>query len=117
MTTIESCVEALSAQLIVAGEGYPLREIEDVVVSDLMSDVLVVDTEEFILITSLASDQVIRTADIVGAAAVALTNGKQPQTSMVELARQQGITLLSSPLRSVEAVLSIAERLGRVRQP
>ncbi|MFP4329829.1 MAG: DRTGG domain-containing protein [Spirochaetaceae bacterium] len=116
MATVASCVEALSAQLIVAGEGYPDRLIEDVVVSDLMSDVLVVDTEEFILITSLASDQVIRTADIVGAAAVVLTNGKQPQTSMVELAKQQGITLLSSPKRSVEAVLAVAEVLGRVRR-
>jgi predicted transcriptional regulator len=98
----------------VTGDGYPNREVEDAVVSDLMSDVLLVDLEEFILITSLASDQVIRTADIVGASAVVLTNGKQPQTTMVELAKEQGITLLSSSARSFEAAITVAEALGRV---
>ncbi|MFW6251269.1 MAG: DRTGG domain-containing protein, partial [Alkalispirochaetaceae bacterium] len=85
-----------------------------VVVSDLMSDVLLVDQEEFILITSLASDQVIRTADIVGAAAVVLTNGKQPQTTMVALAKEQGVTLLATTLSSFEAAIALAELLGRV---
>ncbi len=114
MPTVESCAQALSAHVVVTGEGYPKREVEDAVVSDLMSDVLLVDLEEFILITSLASDQVIRTADIVGAAAVALTNGKQPQTTMVELAKEQGITLFSTTHRSFEAAIAIAEHLGRV---
>ena len=114
MATVESCVQAVSGSIIVDGEGYPHQEVRDVVVSDLMSDVLLVDLEEFILVTSLASDQVIRTADIVGAAGVILTNGKQPQTSMVQLAREQRITLLRTTLRSFEAAISLAELLGKV---
>ena len=116
MATVEACAHALSAKLVVEGEGYPGREVEDAVVSDLMSDVLLVDLEEFLLITSLASDQVVRTADIVGAAAVVLTNGKQPQTTMVELAKEQGITLFSTTFRSFEAAITVAEVLGRVTQ-
>lgn len=114
MATVETCVTSLSAHLLVEGEGYPDRLIEDALVSDLMSDVLLVDLEEFVLITSLASDQVIRTADIVGASAVILTNGKQPQTTMVELARDQGVTLISSELRSFEVAIKVAALLGRV---
>ena len=113
MATLQSCAEALSAQIIVEGEGFPDREIRDAVVSDLMSDVLLVDLEEFLLITSLASDQVIRTADIVGAAVVVLTNGKQAQTTMVQLAKEQGITLMTTTLRSFEAAVSAAEFLER----
>jgi hypothetical protein len=73
--------------------------ITNFVASDLMSDVLTVDDEDFVLITSLTSDQVARTADIVGARAILLVNGKQPQPRLIALAEELNISLLSTPER------------------
>ena len=69
----------------------PVREI---VSSDLMSDVLVNDREISMLITSLATPQALRTADIVNARSVLIVNGKSITDDMVAMARDLGLTLL-----------------------
>lgn len=76
---------------------------------DLMSEVLVVDEDNMVIVTSLNTDQVIRTADIVGAAGIILVNGKRPQPAMVELAENTGITLLSAPLNMFDACVRLGE--------
>ena len=94
--TLEECARRVSATWIV--EGDPTIDFHDIVVSDLMSDVLVTEHEDFLLVTSLASEQVVRTADIVDARAILLSNGKSPQPAMRKLAELQGLPVLTSPL-------------------
>jgi hypothetical protein len=82
--------------------------IKDVVVTDLMSDVLVYDGDDALLITSLATDQVIRTADIVDARAVCLTNRKKPEPGMQALAERQGIPLCTTTMSTYGACVALA---------
>jgi hypothetical protein len=77
-----------------------------------MSDLLVADRHGHLLVTSLASDQAIRTADIVGATAVAVTNGKTLPASMVALARELDMTLVRTRLRTFEACVRLGVALG-----
>lgn len=73
-----------------------------------MSDVLVTDHDDFLLVTSLTSDQVVRTADITDARAILLTNGKRPQPSLVALAEAHGIPVFSSPYATYEVCRRLA---------
>jgi len=110
MITIEALTVPLQGKLLVADTiGRPVQA---VVASDLMSDVLVVTREDFLLVTSLASDQMIRTADLVGAAGVVLVNGKPPPASALKLATDLGIALIRSPLPKYEACLAIGAALA-----
>ena len=49
---------------VLCGEGHLDGNVEQAFASDLMSDVLTVKTNEFILITGLANLQAIRTAEM-----------------------------------------------------
>lgn len=109
MITIETLIAPLQGKLLVSDtDGRPVQA---VVASDLMSDVLVVTREDFLLVTSLASDQMIRTADLVGAAGVVLVNGKQPPASALKLATDLNIALITSPLPKYEACLALGTAL------
>jgi len=72
-----------------------------------MSDVLVTDFEDLLIVTSLASEQVVRTADIVGAKGVLLVNDKDPPLVMKQLAEKQDLNLLSTPLSMYEACVGL----------
>lgn len=102
----------MQGDILVRGSAFEQRRIHNVVASDLMSDVLVVAQEDFLLVTSLASDQMIRTADLVGAAGVVLVNGKRPPASVLKLATDLDIALLRTPLPKYEACLAIGTALA-----
>ncbi len=97
-------------------KGFEDVEIKAIVASDLMSDVLTSSEECFLISTSLNSEQVIRTADIVGAPAVLLVNGKQPQNGMVQLAKEYGVTLLSTPLSNYKVCYIVGCELEKERK-
>ena len=84
-----------------------------VISSDLMSDVLMVDLEHPLLLTSLVSDQALRTANVVGAAAVLVANGKLPPPDMVDLARQLGMPLARTALAKFDAAVALGKSLGK----
>ncbi|NCN05215.1 MAG: hypothetical protein GW949_06260 [Spirochaetales bacterium] len=92
-------VQALTATVHYSCHTFEEAEVTNFVASDLMSDVLVLDDEEFLLITSLSTEQSIRTADIVGARGVLLVNNKKPQPGMLALATELNKTLLATPER------------------
>ena len=113
--TILEVSEALKADVLVKGEGCN-RPVRHVVVADLMSDVLLVDEEDLLLLTSLASDQVLRTAQIVGAVGVVVVNGKPLPSSMVSVAHDLRMTLATSPLPKYEACVAVYEALKQKPQ-
>jgi len=110
MTMIEVC-EVLKADVLVKGEGVQ-KTVLHVIASDLMSDVLLVDEDDMLLLTSLASDQVLRTAQIVGAVGVIVVNGKPLPSSMVNVANDLRMTLATSKFSKYDACVAVHAALG-----
>lgn len=110
MKKLRQLMDALSARTMTAPAGWEDREIHSVFVSDLISDILMADGEHILLVTSLLSEQVLRTADVIGASAVVLVNRKQIPVMLAKAAAAQGLPLFHTPLAKFESCV----RLGRV---
>lgn len=80
------------------GKKMEAREISRVGASDLMSDILAADSEHALLLTGLATQQVVRTASIAGIAAVVLIRDKIPAPDVIDLAKEEELPLLTTPL-------------------
>ncbi len=104
--TIADVVKILDGKLM-AGDGTSPRVVGAVVANDLMSDVLLTDADDVLLLTSLASDQAIRTAHIVGAVGVVIHNAKPLSETMINVANDLGIPLVSSPLSKYDACVKM----------
>jgi len=105
--------DAINAELVWGPAGWEKTPIETVFASDLMSDVLMSDRDDMLLITSLSTEQSIRSASIVGSDAVVIANNKTVTDGMIELAKEQGISLFSTRLPKYESCV----RLGRILEP
>jgi len=108
--TAQDAISVLNAELIVSGEGIT-KKVNHIVASDLMSDVLLVDEEDMLLLTSLASDQVLRTAQIVGAVAVVVVNGKALPSTMKQVATDLGMTLALAQHSKYDACIALHQRI------
>jgi len=93
----------LQAELAGGGEASLDREIASACASDLMSDILAFGRPGDVILTGLANAQSVRTADIVGAAAIVYVRNKKPDEECLELARQKRIPLLSTRKMMYEA--------------
>ena len=102
---ISDVIKSLNGTLVAGGEAD--REVGAIVANDLMSDVLLTDSDDILLLTSLASDQAVRTANIVGAAAVVVHNAKPLPATMCQVADTLGIPLISSPLAKFDACVKL----------
>ena len=108
---ISDIVKTLDGTLVAGGESD--RTVGTVVANDLMSDVLLNDGDDILLLTSLASDQAIRTANIVGAMCVVVHNAKPLPQTMCQVADTLGIPLVSSPLSKYDSCVRIHEFLAK----
>ena len=97
----------IRAEVLTGEELLDTLDIECAYGADLMSDVLLVDADDMLLVTSLASDQALRTAQIVGAMGVVVANGKPLPSTMVDVARSLGIPLATSPLSKYDCCVRI----------
>jgi hypothetical protein len=111
--TVSDLVENLPAHVVSTPAGFRDIKVGKVVATDLMSDVLVSVETDILLVTSLATDQTIRSADIMGASVILLVNDKLPPQSMKALAEECGIVLLATPLPTFEACIAIHYLKGR----
>lgn len=111
---ISDIVKTLEGKLVAGGESD--RKVGTVVADDLMSDVLLNDGDDILLLTSLASDQAIRTANIVGAMAVVVHNAKPLPQTMCQVADALGIPLISSPLSKYDSCVRIHDFLTKEAQ-
>jgi len=108
--TISDVAKVLEGTLVV-GDATWSRPVGAVVASDLMSDVLLVDADDILLLTSLASDQVIRTAHIVGAMGVVIHDSKPLPATMSAVATQLHIPLVSAPVSKYEGCVRLHDAL------
>lgn len=88
---------------VLCGEESLNREVLSACGSDFMSDVLAYVKDQALLLTGLVNPQVIRTADMVEMKCVVFVRGKMPDESILELARDRNIVVMSSPLRMYTA--------------
>lgn len=73
------------------------EEVEMGYSSDLMSDVLTLDTDNLVLITGLVNLQAIRTAEMADIRAIVLVRNKRASEQMLQLACENGMCILESP--------------------
>ena len=106
-------LDAVQAQTLWIDSGLAAADVLHVVAADLMSDVLMMDLDRPLLLTSLVTDQALRTAHVVGAAGVLVANGKTPPPEMVELARKLGLPLARTALSKFDAAVALGRALGR----
>ena len=84
--------------------------------SDLMSDVLAYVKDQAVLLTGLINSQVIRTAMMMDMVCIVFVRSKNPTEEMLQLARDNGIVVLSTDKRLYEAC-GLLYANGLVNQP
>lgn len=94
--------DILKAKVLAEAEGLD-QEVLAACASDFMSDVLAYVKNQGMLLTGLVNPQVIRTADMMDMKCVCFVRGKNPDESLLSLARDRGITVMSSPIRMYDA--------------
>lgn len=85
------------------GEKYLDQEIQSACGSDFMSDVLAYVKEQALLLTGLVNPQVVRTAEMMDMKCIVFVRGKVPGETILELAQERRIVIMTSPKRMYSA--------------
>ena len=85
--------ELLDAEVVCGGEKLDL-DICCGFASDLMSDVLTLDSEQLVLVTGLANIQTIRTAEMADINCIVFVRGKNITEEMKEMANDNDMVIL-----------------------
>lgn len=107
---IRDIVEALDALVLVEGT-MERGEVSGGYCGDLLSDCIANAEEGSVWVTIQSHPNVVAVASLVGIPCIVITNNQEVQEQTLEKAREQGITILKTPLSSFEAV-SVLSRLG-----
>lgn len=99
---IQQIKDILHAEVI-CGEELLDSEVLSACASDMMSDVLAFVKEQAVLITGLNNPQVVRTALMMDMRCVVFVRGKVPDAATQNLAKENGLVLLSSKNRMYPA--------------
>ncbi len=115
---IREIVEILSGRIIL--ENHELaEEVPRGGAADLMSDVLAFGCEGMVLMTGLTNPQVVRTAEMAGINLIVFVRDKTPPMETIDLARDSGMTLISTGYTMYEACGRLYQAglpgLGRVK--
>ncbi|MDZ7816396.1 MAG: DRTGG domain-containing protein [Planctomycetota bacterium] len=94
---LSEIADLLKCEVIVEGRGLE-AEVTDIVASDGMSEVLAGTKSGELMITGLTNIQSIRTADISDACAVIYCRGRRPVETVLQLARNQQMPVLTTHL-------------------
>lgn len=89
--------DILSAEII-CGEEFLERDVFSACGSDMMSDVLAYVKEQAVLLSGLMNPQVVRTAEMMDMQCIVFVRGKRPDDSIISLAKDRDIVLLSTSL-------------------
>lgn len=103
-------VERLGLTVLNRGNRFDC-ELSGGYTSDLLSDVMGNASEGMIWITLQVHRNVVAVASLKEMTAVLLINGACPDQESLELARREGVTLLSTPMAAFEASGRIFELL------
>ena len=99
--TIRDIISLLDAEIISAADLD--LEVKTACGSDMMSDVLAFVKDQSVLLTGLLNPQVVRTAEMMDMVCIVFVRGKQPDQTIVDLAQERGIAVLTTPYRMFTA--------------
>jgi hypothetical protein len=99
---ISEICKLLSAKVI-CGDENSTANIERGFSSDLMSDVLTLDTDNLLLITGLCNLQTIRTSEMADIRFIVFIRNKKATDEMLALACENDMCLLESPFTLFKA--------------
>ena len=99
---IGEILEILSGQLVVKNHELDV-DVPRGGAADLMSDVLAFGTDGMALMTGLTNPQVVRTSEMAGINVIVFVRGKTPPPETIELARELGVTLMTTNYTMYEA--------------
>lgn len=100
--TVEDVRAVLGARVLV-GKEHLDREVRTACGSDMMSDVLAFSKDHGVLLTGLVNPQVVRTAEMLDIVCIIFVRGKKPDESMLEMANERGLVILSTGHRMFSA--------------
>lgn len=92
---LSKVAEVLEAKVL-AGEDYLDTEVTSAFGCDLMSDVLAFVNDKTLLLTGLINPQVIRTAEMMDIGAIVFVRGKEPDESIVEMAKAKDVVIMTT---------------------
>ncbi len=93
MVKISQILDELNAQII-CGNADLNQDIDFGFASDLMSDVLTIDSDNLLLVTGLNNLQTIRTSEMSDIPYILLVRDKKTSIEMKDLAEESGITIM-----------------------
>ncbi len=107
--TIREVGGALFAQVLCCEELLD-EDLHSACGSDLMSDVLAFVKDRAVLLTGMTNAHVVRTAEMLDIICVVFVRGKVPDDSILEMAVERGIAILSTDMTLFTACGVLYER-------
>lgn len=95
MLKVSEIVKILDAEVLTGADRLDM-EIYSGCGADLMSDVMAYVKESVILCTGLVNPQVVRTAEMMDIKVLCFVRGKVPGDAIIELAKEKGITVITT---------------------
>lgn len=90
---LKEVASILNAEVI-CGQNKLEREVQAVFASDLMSDVLTIDSDQLLLLTGLVNIQTIRTSEMSDIKNIVLVRNKKASPEMIALAEENRIVIM-----------------------
>lgn len=100
---IISDIKTLLNATVLCCEDRLSKEVHTACGADMMSDVLAFVKDQSVLLTGLCNPQVVRTAEMMDMICICFVRGKEPDESMISLAKDRGIVLMKTDLRMFPA--------------
>lgn len=101
--------DLLRCEVLVGADTLAV-EVETVVASDGMSEILAFARPGALMITGLTNVQSVRTADIANVRAIIYIRGKRPDEKALDLARRHDIPILATELGMFDVCGMLRER-------
>jgi predicted transcriptional regulator len=108
--TLQDILLSLRGELLTPGMNIDF-ECPKLFASDLMSDVLAFMEPGSVLITGLVNSHVVRTSFLVNVKAVIIVQGKRPDATVLNEARENKLPVISTSLSMFETCSTISRGL------
>ena len=105
---LQKIIDELGFKIINPGDGLE-KEVDTGYVGDLLSDVIASGRQGDLWITIQVHENIIAVATLKDLTAIVLAKNSQPLEETLESAKEEEITLLSSPMTSFEIVTRLAD--------
>ncbi len=93
--TVRDVGDILEADVLVGEENLD-KDVHTACASDMMSDVLAYSKDQSVLLTGLCNPQVVRTAEMMDIVCVVFVRGKQPDETIINMAKECGLTVFKT---------------------